>query len=81
MVPFMSIVENVGESKDVVLTKVLKDSNPSYGFNAATLQYCDMIEAGVIDPTKVTRMALENAASIAGLLLTTKAVITDIKHK
>jgi chaperonin GroEL len=76
--PLMTIAENVGVSGDVVLEKVMKykhEDSSNYGFNAKTLVYEDLLEAGVIDPTKVTRLALENAASVAGLLLTTRAVV------
>lgn len=76
--PFRTIIENVGGKPDVVLNKVLTGEN-AYGYNAKTLQYCDLIEAGILDPTKVSRLALENAASVAGMLLTTKAIISNIK--
>jgi chaperonin GroEL len=78
MEPFRAIIENVGGSPDVVLNKVLTGEN-AYGYNAKTLQYCDLIESGIIDPAKVTRLALENAASVAAMLLTTKAIISTIK--
>lgn len=76
--PFRAIIDNVGQSADVVLAKV-QSGTGVYGYNAKTLQYCDLIEQGIIDPAKVTRLALENAASVAGMLLTTKAVISNIK--
>jgi hypothetical protein len=57
--------------------EVKKNKKAAYGFNAATEEYMDMIEAGIIDPTKVTRTALQNAASIAGLMITTECVIAD----
>ncbi|RMF96868.1 MAG: chaperonin GroEL [Planctomycetota bacterium] len=75
--PLAQIAENCGLDGDVVIDQVLqKDGN--YGFNALTGEYCDLMKAGVIDPAKVVRCALENAASIAGLMLTTEALVTDI---
>ncbi len=74
--PIRQIANNAGVEGSIVVDKVKKESG-AFGYNAATDEYEDMIKAGVIDPTKVTRSALENAASIAGLLLTTQAVITD----
>jgi len=74
--PIRQIVENTGLEGSVVVNKV-KESKGAYGFNAATEKYEDLYEAGVIDPTKVTRSALENASSVAGLLLMTEALITD----
>lgn len=76
--PFRTIIENVGQSPDVILNKVLSGNN-AYGYDAKNLAYCDLIEAGIIDPAKVSRLALENAASVAGMLLTTKAIIYNIK--
>jgi len=75
--PLRQIVSNAGESADVVLNAVAAGSD-NYGYNAATEQYCDMLQAGVIDPTKVTKTALINAASVAGLLLTTDCAIWEI---
>jgi chaperonin GroEL len=74
--PIRQIVENAGLEGSVVVNKV-KESKGAMGFNAATEQYEDLYEAGVIDPTKVTRSALENASSVAGLLLMTEALVTD----
>ena len=74
--PLRVIVENAGQEGSVVIQKVLEGKD-DYGFNARTEQYENLFEAGVIDPTKVTRLALENAASIAALLLTTECVIAD----
>ena len=65
----------------IVVEKVLLNDNPNFGYNAATDNYEDLIVSGVIDPTKVTRTALENAASIASLMLTTEAMICDIPEK
>lgn len=74
--PIRQIAENAGFEGSVVVNKI-KQKDGSYGFNAQTEKYEDLIEAGVIDPTKVTRCALENAASVAGLLLMTQALITE----
>lgn len=76
--PLRQIVENAGVEGSVVVAKV-REGKADFGYNAKTDQYENMLEAGVIDPTKVTRIALENAASVAGMLLTTEAVITEIK--
>jgi chaperonin GroEL len=78
--PLRTIVENAGLEGSVVIQKV-REGKKDFGFNARTNVYENMIAAGVIDPTKVTRLALENAASIAGLLLTTEAVVADIKEE
>jgi chaperonin GroEL len=78
--PIRMIAENGGVEGSIVIDKVMaKDGN--YGYNAETDEYGDMMKFGVIDPTKVTRTALENAASIAGLLLTTEAIVTDKPEK
>jgi chaperonin GroEL len=58
--------------------KIIEHKNPHYGYNASTNKYEDLVAAGVIDPTKVTRTALQNAASIAGLMLTTEAMVSEI---
>ena len=67
----------------VIVEKVRSEKNPNIGYNAATEKFEDLVAAGVIDPAKVTRCALQNAASIAGLMLTTEALISDIQddHK
>jgi chaperonin GroEL len=74
--PLRQIVENAGEDAAVVLNAV-KAGKGAYGYNAATGEYGDMLEAGILDPTKVTRLALQNAASVSGLLLTTEVMIAD----
>jgi len=74
--PLRQIVENAGEDAAVILNKV-KDGKGSYGYNAATGHFGDLIEAGILDPTKVTRLALQNAASVAGLLLTTEVMVAE----
>ncbi|MDZ4711101.1 MAG: chaperonin GroEL [bacterium] len=78
--PIRQIVENAGLEGSVVINKV-KEGKGNYGFNAATDEYEDLVAAGVIDPTKVTRVALENAASVAGLLLMTEACIVERPEK
>jgi chaperonin GroEL len=76
--PLRQIVNNAGHEGSIVVEKVRAEKNVNYGFNAATDEYGDLVKAGVIDPTKVTRTALQNAASIASLLLTTEAVIAEM---
>jgi chaperonin GroEL len=71
-------VANAGEEGAVVVAKVLESKLPHFGYNAATGVFEDLVKAGVIDPTKVTRTALQNAASIAGLLLTTEALVVEM---
>jgi chaperonin GroEL len=78
--PLRQIVANAGKEGAVVVQKV-REGKGNFGYNAATDKYEDLYEAGVIDPTKVTRVALENAASIAGMFLTTECVITDKKEE
>lgn len=75
--PLRQIVANSGEDASVVLNKVV-ESNGNTGYNAATGEYGDMIEMGILDPTKVARAALQNAASIAGLMITTEAMVAEI---
>jgi chaperonin GroEL len=79
--PLRMIVSNAGEEGAVVIGKIHESKEPNFGYNAATGVYEDLVKAGVIDPTKVTRTALQNAASIAGLMLTTEAMISDIPEK
>jgi|KBSSwiStaDraftv2_1062776.scaffolds.fasta_scaffold05880_12 chaperonin GroEL len=79
--PLRQIVQNAGKEGAVVVEKVRNDKNDNYGFNAATEQYEDLVKAGVIDPAKVTRTALQNAASIAGLMLTTEAMVSEIPEE
>lgn len=78
--PIRQIAKNAGEDGSVIIEKV-KHMDAGMGYNAATGEYVNMLQAGIIDPYKVTRSALQNAASIAGLLLTTEAVITDLPEK
>jgi chaperonin GroEL len=79
--PIRQIAANAGMEGSVIVEKVRADKNPSAGFNAATEEYVDMIKAGIIDPTKVSRCALQNAASVAGLMLTTEVMITEIPEE
>ncbi|HEY0724725.1 MAG TPA: chaperonin GroEL, partial [Pyrinomonadaceae bacterium] len=76
--PLRQIVQNAGKEGAVVVERVRSEKNENSGFNAATEQYEDLVKAGVIDPAKVTRTALQNAASIAGLMLTTEAMVSEI---
>jgi chaperonin GroEL len=80
--PLKQIAINAGMDGSIVLQKVLDESkNPNFGYNAVTGEYGDMIKMGVLVPTKVERVALQNAASVASLLLTTDCVISEIKEK
>ncbi|MDT5269995.1 MAG: chaperonin GroEL, partial [Acidobacteriota bacterium] len=76
--PLRQIVQNAGKEGAVIVEKVRESKKESYGYNAATETFEDLVEAGVIDPAKVTRSALQNAASIAGLMLTTEALISEL---
>jgi chaperonin GroEL len=78
--PLRQIATNAGAEGSVVVEHV-KSLPKGHGYDAATGEYVDMVKAGIIDPTKVTRSAVQNAASIAGLLLTTEALITDLPEK
>jgi chaperonin GroEL len=78
--PLRQIVANAGDEPSVVLNNV-KNGKGNYGYNAATGEYGDMIDMGILDPTKVTRSALQNAASVAGLMITTEAMIAEIPQK
>ena len=75
--PIRQIVENAGLDGAVVAGKLLESTDTNYGFDAQTLEYTDMIKAGIIDPTKVVRCALQDAASVAGLMITTEALVAD----
>jgi chaperonin GroEL len=79
--PLKQIVFNAGMEGSVVVEKVKQNDKVEYGFNAATGEFCDMIESGIIDPKKVTRSALQNAASAAAMLLTTEAVVSELPEK
>jgi chaperonin GroEL len=75
------IATNAGQEGTIVVQKVKEKDNDSFGYNAATDKYEDLVKAGVIDPTKVVRSALQNAASIAALLLTTEAMVSEIPEE
>src|SRR6202522_4198352 len=76
--PIRQIVENSGGEGSIVVGKILEHKSQTYGFNAQTDEYVDMIEAGIIDPAKVVRTALQDAASVAGLLITTEAMVAEV---
>jgi chaperonin GroEL len=73
-------VANAGEDGSVVLNRV-REHKGNYGYNAATGEYGDLVEMGILDPTKVTRLALQNAMSVAGLLLTTECMVAELPKK
>ncbi|MGP1479491.1 MAG: chaperonin GroEL [Capnocytophaga sp.] len=79
--PLRTIVENAGVEGSVIVAKVLESSRDAFGYNAKSGQYTDMFRAGIIDPKKVTRVALENAASVAGMILTTECALVEIKDE
>ena len=79
--PIRQIIENAGIEASVIVDKIKNKKEASYGYNADNDEFVDMIKAGIVDPAKVTRTALQNAASIAGLVLTTEALVTDIPEK
>ena len=79
--PIRIIVHNAGEEASVVVGKLLEQKSATFGYDAQTEKYVDFIEAGIVDPTKVVRVALQNAASVAALLITTEAMITDRPKK
>src|SRR6059036_2311029 len=79
--PLRMIASNAGHEGAVVIGKVKESKEPNYGFDAATEEYTDMISAGILDPAKVTRTALQNAASISGLMLTTEALVSEIPEE
>jgi len=76
--PVRQIAKNAGVEGSVIVEKLKAKKTPGYGYDAAKDEYCDMIERGIIDPTKVTRSALQNAASVAAMVLTTESLVTDI---
>ncbi len=75
--PIRQIVENAGQEGSIIVGKLLEQDDTNFGFNAQSGEFTDLVEAGIIDPTKVVRVALQNAASIAGLLLTTEAMVAE----
>ena len=78
--PIRQIAENAGLESSVIVNNVISANKIGYGFDAYTETYGDMVDAGIVDPTKVTRSALENAASVAAMILTTESLVTDIKE-
>jgi chaperonin GroEL len=78
--PMRQIALNAREESGVIVGRVRDSKDDNYGYNADTGEFGDMVKMGVIDPAKVTRLALQNAASIAGLMLTTEALVADIKE-
>jgi chaperonin GroEL len=79
--PIRQIVENAGVEGSIVVGKILKDNSQTYGFDAQSEQYVDMLSAGILDPAKVVRIALQDAASIAGLMITTEAMVAERPRK
>jgi len=80
-VPARQIVENAGVDGSIVVGKILESNEPNYGFDAQSGEYVNMVKAGIIDPTKVVRIALQDAASVAGLLITTEAMVAERPEK
>jgi chaperonin GroEL len=78
--PLRQIVQNAGKEGAVIVERVRAEKNPNFGYNAATEKFEDLVAAGIIDPAKVTRCALQNAASIAGLMLTTETLVSEIQE-
>src|SRR5438046_2753814 len=76
--PIQQIVDNAGENGAVVANKVLENQSQNYGYDARLDRYCDMVKEGIIDPTKVVRYALQNASSVATLLLTSDALVAEM---
>ncbi len=79
--PARQIADNAGEDGEVIVAQILENKSPSYGYNAATGEFGDMFKLGIIDPTKVAKTALQNAASVSALALTTDVLITELKEK
>jgi chaperonin GroEL len=79
--PARQIADNAGDDGEVIVSQILDNKNPAWGYNAATSEFVDMFKAGIIDPTKVARTALLNAASVSGLALTTEVMLTELKEK
>ena len=79
--PARQIAENAGEDGAVIAGKILESKDQNYGFDAQNGKYCDLVKSGIIDPAKVVRVALQDAASVAGLLITTEAMVADVPEK
>ena len=76
--PIRQIVENAGGEGSIVVGKIVDNKSQTYGFNAQNDEFVDMLEAGIVDPAKVVRTALQDAASVAGLLITTEAMVAEV---
>jgi chaperonin GroEL len=79
--PARQIAQNAGEDGSVIVGKILENSNYGYGFDAQAGEYVDLVKKGIIDPTKVVRQALQGASSVAGLLITTEAMVAELPKK
>jgi len=79
--PIRQIAENSGVEGSIVVGKIIENKSETFGFDAATEQYVDMVEKGIIDPAKVVRAALQDAASVSGLLVTTEAMVAEAPKK
>ena len=79
--PLRQIAKNAGVEGSVIINRIKNENKIDFGYNARTEEYVDMISAGIVDPTKVTRSALQNAASVAAMVLTTESLVTDIKEE
>ena len=79
--PIRQIAENSGVEGSIVVGKILDNKSQTFGFDAQTEEYVDMLEAGIVDPAKVVRAALQDAASVAGLLVTTEAMVAEAPKK
>jgi len=79
--PLRQIAENSGTDGSIVVGKLLESKDSNWGFDAQRGEYVDMVKSGIIDPTKVVRVALQNAASVAGLLITTEAMVAEVPRK
>jgi chaperonin GroEL len=79
--PARQIADNAGEDGDVIVAQILENKNPAYGYDAASGEFGDLFKLGIIDPAKVAKTALQNAASVSGLALTTDVLITELKEK
>src|SRR6185369_2995402 len=79
--PIRQIVNNAGQEASIIVGKLVEQKSQTFGYDAQSGEFVDFIDAGIVDPTKVVRVALQNAASVAGLLITTEAMITDRPKK
>ena len=79
--PVRQIAENAGTDGSIVIGKLLDQKDPNFGYDAQAGKYCDLVKAGIIDPTKVVRSALQDAASVAGLLITAEAMVAERPEK